>query len=414
MSLSGNVLAERLFASSEFLIEADRVDQFRANLVGLSQHPNFSQFMSQSGEDSFWDRSAWFAAYRPYSVSDGVLTIPIKGSLLNDFPYSAGMATGYTYLRRAMERGLSDPGVKAIALAINSPGGEVSGNFELADFFYSARETKPIWGFAADGAYSAAYSLGSAAEKLFVSRTGGVGSVGVVTLHVDMSAALEKMGLKVTWIYAGKRKVDGTATQPLSDEAKAKIQARIDDIYSIFVGTVARNRKISEDAVRATEAGTFGALDALEIKFVDGVAAFDTGLNDLKRRVKMTISAEAHEAALKVSRDTGHAEGRKAERERVSAILSCSEATNRQAAARVLALTSDLSADTAKALLLTLPEDVKTPAPAARTNAFERAMSGGNPEVGGPGGVPDEQAANPVADILGAYRLATGTVRKAS
>lgn len=421
MSISGNALVERLTTSAEFLIAADRVDQFQANLVGLFQHPQYSRFMSQDGEDTFWDGSAWYAAYRPYAVSDGVLTIPIKGSLLNDFPYQVGgMATGYPYLRKVLERGLADPAVKIIVPVINSPGGEVSGNFELADEFYAARKLKTLVAFAADYAYSAAYSLGSAAEKLFVSRTGGVGSVGVATLHVDMSAALEKMGLKVTWIYAGKRKVEGTSTAPLSDEAKSRIQARIDDIYSIFVSTVARNRKLPEDAVRATEAGVFGALAAVAVGFVDGVQSMDSGIGDLKRMAKMTISAEAHEAAVKASKDAGVAEGRSTERARIGAILGSDEAKARPNTARVLALTSDLSADSAKAILTGLPEEVKAaapaPAPAATPvgNAFERAMAAGNPNVGGPVNNGGDQAVNPVADILGSYRAAGGQTRPAT
>lgn len=418
MSISGNVLAEMLAANTEFLIDADRVDLFQANLAGLANHPDFYRLMASTGEDSFWDRTAWYAAYRPYSVQDGVLIIPIKGSLLNDFPFAIGYATGYTYIRRALDRGVSDSAVKAIALFIDSPGGLVSGNFELADRIYQTRKLKPIFGFANDNAYSAAYSLGSSAEQLFVTRTGGVGSVGVVTLHVDISAALAKEGIKVTWIYAGARKVEGNSTQPLSDEAKARIQARIDDIYGLFVGTVARNRRLSDEAVRATEAGTFGAVEAQGVGFVDGVSTLDDGLIRIKGKMKMTISAEAHEAALKVAKDTGHAEGRKAERERISAILSSEEAKARPNTARTLAVGSDLSADTAKALLAGLPEEkaaVPAPAPApAAGSAFDRAMATGNPGVGaGVGGGAGDQAADPVADILGAYRAAGGQTRAA-
>ena len=62
-----------------------------------------------AGEDFWFAADDPRARYRPYNVSAGILRIPVKGALLNDFPYSLGSyATGYEYVAAAMARGLAD------------------------------------------------------------------------------------------------------------------------------------------------------------------------------------------------------------------------------------------------------------------------------------------------------------------
>ena len=131
-----------------------------------------------------------------------------------------------------------------------------------------------------ESAYSAGYSIASAADRIVVSRTGGVGSIGgVVTSHTDRSAALAAAGLKITFIHAGKHKVDGNAAEPLSSGARARIQARIDGLMAIFVAAVVRNRSLSEEAVRATEALTFTATAAVENGLADEIGSLDEAVS---------------------------------------------------------------------------------------------------------------------------------------
>src|SRR5690625_5958075 len=135
--------------------------------------------------------------------------------------------TGNTYIRKAFERGMADPDVARIAIVINSGGGEVAGNFDLVDTIRGYRGQKPIEAFVDEHAYSAAFSLESAADRIHVPRTGGVGSVGVVTAHIDVSEALQKQGVKFEFIHAGKHKVEGNSYEPLSAEARNQMQTQI-------------------------------------------------------------------------------------------------------------------------------------------------------------------------------------------
>ncbi|MBX4899492.1 S49 family peptidase [Rhizobium bangladeshense] len=235
-------------------------------------------------QDDFWPApDTWLAAYRPYTVKNEILMIPVKGVLLFGVGYAIGdYATGYVYISKALERGLADPQVKGIAFIIDSPGGHVAGNFDLADKIFAARGKKPIHAFAAENAYSAAYSIASACKTVTVARTGGVGSIGVVTVHLDVSKAIDGAGLKVTLIHYGKHKVDGNAYESLSAGAKARIQARIDGLGELFVSTVARNRAMDAQAVRDTEALTFGAEEAVSLGLADRVGVLDDAITNFQ------------------------------------------------------------------------------------------------------------------------------------
>ncbi|CAB3783254.1 hypothetical protein LMG28688_01610 [Paraburkholderia caffeinitolerans] len=223
------------------------------------------------------------ARYRPYDVAEGVARIPVEGTLVHKLgtlhPFS-GM-TGYDGIRALLSMALGDDEVRAIMLDIDSPGGEVAGCFDLCDAIYGARGRKPIWSVLTESAYSAAYAIASATDRIIVPRTGGTGSVGVICMHVDMSQALSRAGIDVTLIQYGARKADGNEFNPLSKDALRRFQADVDAMGEIFVRTVARNRDLKTAAVRDTEAGTFLGADGVDIGFADAVMAPDEAFASL-------------------------------------------------------------------------------------------------------------------------------------
>jgi signal peptide peptidase SppA len=187
----------------------------------------------------------------------------------------------YEDVQARFDAAVTDPSIDAILLEIDSPGGEAAGAFDLADKIYAARGSKPVWAIANDSAFSAAYAIGSAADKLFLTRTGGVGSIGVLAAHVDQSGYDEKQGVKVTTLFAGTRKNDFNAHEPLSEDAAGFLQAEVNRLYGLFVDTVSRNRSISADTVRATEAGLFFGDDAVKAGLADGVGTFESAVQSL-------------------------------------------------------------------------------------------------------------------------------------
>lgn len=189
--------------------------------------------------------------------------------------------TSYTTIAAQLDAALASPEVAAILLDIDSPGGESSGVFDLADRIRAAAQVKPVWAVANDMAFSAAYALASAASKVFVSRTGGVGSIGVIAVHVDQSGKDAQDGVRYTAVFAGKRKNDLNPHAPISDTAQAVLQAEVNRIYDLFVETVARHRGLDAHAVRVTQARLFFGPDAVAAGLADAIGSFDDALTQL-------------------------------------------------------------------------------------------------------------------------------------
>jgi len=376
------------------LVAPENMDRVTTALRALANHKHSGDMMAASDtfmQDDFWPASdSWQASYKPYVVKDGILQIPVKGVLLNNFPFAVGSyATGYYYIQKCMERGLNDGNVRGIALVCDSPGGHVAGCFELADKIFSARSEKPIAAFAHEHAYSAAYALASSAARITMSKTGGVGSIGVMTMHVSQEKALEQAGIAVTLIYAGKHKVDGNGFQALSPAAKDRIQERLDETYGVFCAAVARNRKMDEKAVRKTEALTFGSSQALENGLADKVGALDEALADFssclfgdneEKDHLMAIEQKDVDAAVAAARTeastTAASAAVTAERARVKGIKACDEAKDRPLAAAALAENSSMSVEDAKAVLASMPKETKAPATNAGNPAMVAALDG--------------------------------------
>jgi len=187
-------------------------------------------------------------------------------------------ATSIEKLQSDFRQMLNDDTIQSIVLNIDSPGGMSDLIMEMGDEIYSARGQKPIVAVANTTACSAAYWLGSQAEKLFVTPSGQVGSVGVYTVHQDKSAQQEKEGVSTTMISAGKYKVEGSPFGPLSDDAKEHMQERVDETYSEFVSAVARGRGTTDDIVKEAYGSgrTYHAKTALAMNMVDGIQTLDS------------------------------------------------------------------------------------------------------------------------------------------
>ena len=215
--------------------------------------------------------------------SGKVAVIPIHGTLVrrtSGIEAESGLAS-YTGIAAQLDAALDSPEIAAILLDIDSPGGESGGVFDLADRIRAASEVKPVWAVANDMAFSAAYALASAATRVFVARTGGVGSIGVIAMHVDQSVKDAQDGVRYTAVFAGERKNDLNPHEPISNEAHAVLKAEVDRIYDLFVETVARHRGLDADAVRATEAGLFFGPDAVATGLADAVGSLDDALTQL-------------------------------------------------------------------------------------------------------------------------------------
>ena len=176
----------------------------------------------------------------------------------------------------ALRNVAADPDVKTVLLNIDSPGGTVDGLPELAAEIRTLRESKHVVALANSLAASAAYWIASQADEIVATPEALIGSIGVFTLHVDWSAYNERVGIKPTYIAAGKYKTEANPDQPLDDEARDYLRTLVEEAYSLFVADVAKGRGVSAATVRSDygEGRVLTAKDAKAAGLIDRVAGY--------------------------------------------------------------------------------------------------------------------------------------------
>lgn len=196
-------------------------------------------------------------------------------------------------LVRELSAVMNDGSIGAVVLDVDSPGGEVFGLEEAAGAIRAMRGTKPLFAVANPLAASAAYYLASQASDVAVTPSGLVGSIGVIAHHVDESSRIERAGLRVTQVTYGRRKGEESSVGPLSDEARASIQARVDTYGRKFEADVAKGRRVSVDKVRSQfgEGALMTADDAKGVGLVDRVATLDEVIYAAARGLKPAAQA---------------------------------------------------------------------------------------------------------------------------
>lgn len=254
----------------------------------------------EAGEATFSLASVEAArqAGRPTAIQGDIAVMPINGTIWGrggGFLFELFGLTSAEQFGRQFMAAVNDARIGAIVFDVNSPGGSVTGVDELSKMIYDARGSKPIVAVANHLMASAAYWIGTAADELVVTPSGEVGSIGVFAAHQDVSAAMEKEGVKTTLISAGKYKTEGNPFEPLTDEAHASIQARVDDYYSMFTKAVARNRGVNVADVRGGfgEGRVVGAQQAVSLGMADRVATLDDVISGLTRRQRQGRSVAA-------------------------------------------------------------------------------------------------------------------------
>lgn len=391
---------------------------------------------------------------KPFAFNSGIAIIPVHGSLINRFGQSYGYVTGYNFIKLQLAQALADDDVLGIVFDVNSYGGEAAGCFECAAEIAKARGKKPTLAVVDSNCYSAGYAIASAADKIVCTPSGGVGSIGVVAMHIDLSKMMEAVGVKITFIQFGEHKTDGNPYAPLSADVKKSMQTGIDKAGKMFVDLVAKNRGMESAKVKATEAALYRADEALAVGLIDTVATpqealqvfFDGLTGSVQQPEKenamsqenqsVAVAPAAPSAPVATAPAVASApavvapvaaapvaeapvvvapvaaapvaaapDARATERARIGSILNCEEAKGKGALAQHLAMNTDMDLSACQAVLKAggIEQAAATP------NAFAAAMNAsGNPEVGATG----TQEMSKADRILASQAIATGVPAK--
>lgn len=201
---------------------------------------------------------------------------------------------------REVVAALNDSTIGSVIMDVDSPGGSAMGPAEAAAMIRRAKGSKPLVAVANPLTASAAYWIASQADEVVAAPSSLVGSIGAITIHVDESAALEKMGLKVTEITSSRRKAEESSLKPLTDEAWQAIKTRIDYFGRLFEADVAKGRKVGVEAVRSRfgEGAVMVPPAAKAAGLVDRVATLDEVIWDLARGKRPDPAARSYDPGL--------------------------------------------------------------------------------------------------------------------
>lgn len=250
------------------IAKLDRVDASSMGVVEIRQQAAASHY----GRDN---------EYRPYRLIDRVAIIPVMGFLAQRLNYESSWATGYNRIEMKLETAMADEEVGSILFEHDSGGGEVSGSFDLARKiakYSKAGGGKPMIAAINEQSASAAYLLGSACDEIYMAETGTAGSIGVWTMLVDFTRALDKDGFNFTIIRAGDRKARGMPYEKADKEVVAKLQGWVEETRQGFAGLVAGHRKargLTLDKVLDQEGDWFSGDEPLARGLIDGIGPFE-------------------------------------------------------------------------------------------------------------------------------------------
>ena len=236
---------------------------------------------------------------------EGIAVIPVLGTLVRRSLYlgAASGLTSYHDIEAMAEAAFADPEVRAVLLEIDSSGGEAGGVFDLAQRLRQLAQTsgKPLWAIADEAALSAAYAIAAAADRLWLTRTAEVGSIGVVAVHVDESVADAKAGLNYTFLHAGAHKVDGHPHAPLPAPVAADIQSDIEQLHDQFIALVSGFRRLTPEMVRATEARVYRGEAAVQAGLADQIGTRAEAITALQRQLAMSAGRSLRNQAAALS-----------------------------------------------------------------------------------------------------------------
>jgi protease-4 len=205
-----------------------------------------------------------------------IAVIRLKGIITNYLPGSVGDSM-VEDLKIQLKQATEDKDVKAIVLAIDSPGGEVTASDMLYTAVKKAKAVKPVVISMGALAASGGYYIAIAGSHLMANETTYTGSIGVIMPSYNYEDFFKLVGLKDVSYKSGKMKDMMSGARTATPEEKEYINGMVQQTYSRFVGLVAKERQLSEDQLRAGPADgrVISGKDALNLKLIDAIGDFD-------------------------------------------------------------------------------------------------------------------------------------------
>jgi protease IV len=199
------------------------------------------------------------------TTSDHIARIAIDGAILNDRDLIARIAEA-----------AENEQVKAIIIAVDSPGGTTVGGEATREAVIKAKAKKPVVAEVSTMAASAGYMIAAATDHIVARESSIVGSIGVLVQVPNFSGLMQRIGISVDTVKSAPLKAEPSALNPTTPEELAMLDRMVRDSYNWFVDLVVADRKMTRAEVLALADGSiFTGRQAKERKLVDALGGED-------------------------------------------------------------------------------------------------------------------------------------------
>lgn len=220
-------------------------------------------------------------------TEDGIAVVPIRGALIHH--PEDGFGDSYDSIVERVR--LAAESASTVVLLIDSPGGMVAGLFGAVESIRMACAGKRLVAYVDGAGCSAAYALACAADEIVAAPTAVLGSIGVITCLASQAEANARAGVHVEIVSSGARKADGHPDAPITDDALAVAQARVDTLAGMFFELVADVRGLDAGYVQSLEAGTYLGAESIDVGLADSCLSWSAFIDGL-REVKASANTE--------------------------------------------------------------------------------------------------------------------------
>ncbi len=246
-------------------------------LTGLGKKPRTVDLRRAPLANERWATPARIAiVYAGGPIVDGKSGNDLlEGATLGDQTFAA-----------QLERAMRMPGVKAVVLRVDSPGGSSSASL-LMDHAVERlkRETgKPVVVSMASVAASGGYFLSAHADKIVADKYTVTGSIGVLFVKPSFEGVYEKLGVRQDDFDRGAYMRGLSPARRWRPQDQAAADSAIKRSYRTFVERVMDGRKLETfEAYGYAQGRPWMGEDAAERKLVDAVGGLESALDEARR-----------------------------------------------------------------------------------------------------------------------------------
>jgi protease-4 len=185
----------------------------------------------------------------------------------------------------ALQAAFKDKGTQGVILRINSPGGSPVQSQTIYDEMRRLRKKYPdipLYVVVEDICASGGYFVASAADRIYVSKSSIVGSIGVLMNGFGFTGLMDKLGVERRLLTAGENKGMLDPFSPMSEKDKQHALALLKDVHEQFIGAVREGRgKRLKETPDMFSGLIWTGQKSVEIGLADGLGTLDSVARDV-------------------------------------------------------------------------------------------------------------------------------------